>query len=289
MTVVDPLLKKLNHRPGMPVTVLQAPPEVEPLLYAWAEETAVRRRLARSETFVLAFVRNAAQLATRAPKLATALVDDGVLWVAYPKKTSKRYRSALSRDDSWAPLGDLGMEPVRSVAVDADWSAVRFRRAEHIARLDRDRSRLLSAEGRRRSSRAPVDPPAVTEFLAALPDERRPTVTRVHEVIRSAAPDLEPAVWGKMLGYGAYHYRYASGREGDAYVIGLASQKQYVSLYLNATADGGYLAEANAERLGKVSVGKSCVRFKRLDDLDLDVVADLVRTAADSARTESGA
>ena len=65
--------------------------------------------------------------------------------------------------------------------------------------------------------------------------------------------------------------------------MGLASQKQYVSLYLCATVDGGYLAEENADRLGaKVSVGKSCIRFKRLSDIDLEVVAELVRTAADS-------
>ena len=149
---VDPLLKKLNHRPGVPLTVLGVPPEVEPVLARWADETTVRRRLGRSEAFVLAFVRSAAELAERAPK-AAALVDDGVLWVAYPKKSSKRYTSDLSRDDSWQPLGDLGMEPVRQVALDADWSALRFRRAEHIGRLDRDPSRLLSAEGRRRAGR----------------------------------------------------------------------------------------------------------------------------------------
>lgn len=282
---MDPLLKKLNHRPRTPVTVLQAPSEVEPLLDGWSAEAPVRRRLTKDETFVLAFVRNAVDLAKRAPKLVAALVDDGVLWVAYPKKTSKRYRSDLSRDDSWAPLVELGLEPVRSVTIDADWSAVRFRRAEHIARLDRDPSRLLSAEGRRRSTRAPADPPAVSDFLAALPEERRATITRMHEVIRSAAPGLEPALWGAILGYGTFHYRYTSGREGDAYVVGLASQKQCISLYLNATVDGGYLAEANADRLGKVSVGKSCVRFKRLEDVDLDVVAELVGIAAESVRS----
>ncbi|MGI8807343.1 MAG: DUF1801 domain-containing protein [Acidimicrobiales bacterium] len=286
---MDPLLKKLNHRPQMPVTVLQAPAEVEPLLDDWTTETAVRRRLGKDERFVLAFVRTSADLAKRAPKLVGALVDDGVLWLAYPKQTSKRYRSDLSRNDSWAPLGDLGMEPVRSVAIGADWSAVRFRRAEHIAKLDRDPSRLLSTEGRRRSTRPPVDPPEVAAFLAALPDDRQETVARVHDVIRRAAPELKPALWDKMLGYGRYPYRYASGREGEFYVVGLASQKQYVSLYLCATVDGGYLAEANADRLGKVSVGKSCVRFKKLDDLDLEVVAELVRRAADSVPSESRA
>jgi hypothetical protein len=58
-----------------------------------------------------------------------------------------------------------------------------------------------------------------------------------------------------------------------------------VSLYFCAADDEGYLAEANRERLGKVNVGKSCVRFKRLDDLDLDVVAELSRRAADLVRS----
>ena len=147
----------------MAVAVLGAPPEVEPLIEAWSAETKVKRRLGKEEAFVLAFVRTAAELAQVAPKVTGALVDDGVLWLAYPKKSSKRYQSDLSRDDSWQPLGDLGMEPVRQVAVDADWSALRFRRAEHIAELKRDPNRLLSAEARRRSKTVPPDPPEVAE------------------------------------------------------------------------------------------------------------------------------
>lgn len=88
-------------------------------------------------------------------------------------------------------------------------------------------------------------------------------------------------MWSTMIGYGSHHYRYASGREGDWFVVGLANQKRYVSLYLCATVDGAYLPEANAQRLGKVSVGKGCIRFRRLADLNLDVVAELVRTASD--------
>ena len=288
--MVDALLKKLNHKPPAPVTVVGAPPEVEPAIEAWSAETKVRRRLGKDEPFVLAFVKTSGELAERVPKLAGALAEDGVLWLAYPKKSSKRYSSDLSRDESWQPLGDLGMEPVRQVAIDADWSALRFRRAEHISRLERDPTRLMSGEGRKRAarSRPATDPAEVSAFLAALPEDRRPILERVHQVIRSAAPGLEPSVAGKMLGYGPFHYRYATGREGDAYVVNLASQKQYVSLYLNATAGDGYLAEANAPRLGKVSVGKSCIRFKRLEDLDLDVVAELVRTAAENPASAGG-
>lgn len=62
-----------------------------------------------------------------------------------------------------------------------------------------------------------------------------------------------------ILGYGLYHYKYASGREGDWFVAGLASQKNYASLYIYACDKDGYLAENNQGRLGKVSVGRSCI------------------------------
>jgi len=62
-----------------------------------------------------------------------------------------------------------------------------------------------------------------------------------------------------ILVYGLYHYKYASGREGDWFVVGLASQKNYVSLYTCACDKDGYLAENNQDRLGKASVGRSCI------------------------------
>ena len=148
---VEALLKKLNYKPPATVTVLAVPAEVAPVVEAWSAEATVRRRLGQNEAFVLAFVRSADELARLVPKLVAAVVDDGVLWLAYPKKSSKRYRSDLSRDDSWQVLGDLGLEPVRAVAIDADWSALRFRRAEHIGRLTRNPARIMSAEGRRRA------------------------------------------------------------------------------------------------------------------------------------------
>jgi len=158
-----------------------------------------------------------------------------------------------------------------------------------LVKLARQPSLAPSEDDRQRTSRspaaeppgAPATPEPVAALLAALPDDRRPILQAVHDVIRTAAPTLHPAVWNTMIGYGSYHYRYASGREGDWFVVGLANQKRYVSLYLCATVDGGYLPEANAQRLGKVSVGKSCIRFRRLADLNLDVVAELVRKAAD--------
>lgn len=102
----------------------------------------------------------------------------------------------------------------------------------------------------------------------------------LHDLIRREAPGLEPHVQSGMLAYGRYHYRYATGREGDWFHIGLAARKAYLSLYVTAIEGEVYLAESYVDRLPKANIGKSCVRIKRLADVDLDTVAELVRTGA---------
>jgi hypothetical protein len=119
------------------------------------------------------------------------------------------------------------------------------------------------------------------EFVDAIEEPRRSEIKRLHDLIRSAAPGLEPVVTGKMLGYGPFHYRYETGREGDATVLTLANNKNYISLYVLCTDQGGYLAEQYKESLPKLDIGKSCVRIKHLDDVDLDVMRDLVGRAAE--------
>ncbi len=121
---------------------------------------------------------------------------------------------------------------------------------------------------------------AVEEYIESLPDERRESVRTVHERVRAEVPELDVKMWKQFIGYGTYRYRSASGREGEWFVIGLTNNKRYVSLYICAADDDGYLAEKNAERLGKVNVGKSCVRFTKLENLDLDVAGELCRRAA---------
>jgi hypothetical protein len=280
--VAHPLLKKLQHRPGTPVLALWAPDEVAPVLGEWeGEGVTVHRRMRGGAPFVLAFVRSRKEVDERSGRLANALGgDDPVLWVAYPKKSSKRYASDVSRDDSWQALGDLGFEPVRQVAVDDDWSALRFRRTGEIKTLTR--SRALSAEGRQRLAARAEDDPAVEAWLDGLPEPQRTTMRTVHALVREAAPELAPSLAGKTVGYGPFHYVYDSGREGDTYRVGLANNAQYVSLYVLGSGErGGYLAEEWAQRLGRASVGKSCIRFTRVDGLDLDALRLLVRAAAD--------
>ena len=115
------------------------------------------------------------------------------------------------------------------------------------------------------------------DYLAAVAPERRADIAALHALIREVAPTLPPFICSGMLGYGPIHYKYASGREGDTARLALASNAQYISLYAMAADERGYVAEHFKERLPKASIGKACVRFKRLADLDLAALRDLVR------------
>lgn len=123
------------------------------------------------------------------------------------------------------------------------------------------------------------------EYIDALDEPRRSDVAALDALIRRTAPDLEPVVNGRMLGYGPFHYRYATGREGDATLLALASNRRYLSLYVLSCAEGRYLAERYADRLPGASVGRSCVRFPRLAAVDLAVLEELV---VEAARTGPG-
>lgn len=118
------------------------------------------------------------------------------------------------------------------------------------------------------------------EYIAQVDERRRADIRRLHDLVREVAPDLEPTMQFGMLGYGTYHYRYASGREGEWMRIGIANNKQYISLYCCVADDQGYVADRFRDRLPKANIGKSCVRFKRLSDLDEDVLRELIRATA---------
>lgn len=131
---------------------------------------------------------------------------------------------------------------------------------------------------RRTAARTPA------QYIAALDEPRKTDIRKLHDLIRKEAPNLTPHLESGMLGYGSYHYRYATGREGDTFVIGLASNATYISLYVMAADEQGYLAESYKGRLPKASIGKSCIRFKRLSHLDERVLREVIRSAAAFAR-----
>ena len=125
-----------------------------------------------------------------------------------------------------------------------------------------------------------LDVKTAEEYIAAVDDKRRPDIAALDALIRKHAPKLEPVIMAGMLGYGPFHYRYASGREGDACKLSIASNASSISLYCFAADEDGYVAPRYAGRLGKADVGKSCVRFKKLADLDQKALVALIKETA---------
>jgi hypothetical protein len=126
-------------------------------------------------------------------------------------------------------------------------------------------------------------------FASAGP--RAEELRRVDALVMSAAPGIDrqlvPAGSGMMLGYRLIPYRPRSAKETTSVpLIALAAQKRHLSLYVCAVVDGAYLAETRADRLGRVSCGKSCIRFTSLDKVDVDELSALVRDAV--AATDAG-
>lgn len=117
-------------------------------------------------------------------------------------------------------------------------------------------------------------------FAAAGP--REDDLRAVDALIRRHAPDMPPVMAGGMLGYGVLPYQPRSAKAPtDLPVLSLANQKRHISLYACALIDGRYVAEIYADRLGTVSCGKSCIRFRRATDLDLEGLAAMLTEVND--------
>ena len=120
------------------------------------------------------------------------------------------------------------------------------------------------------------------EYLAQLEEPRKSDVAALDALIRKTAK-LEPFLHSGMLAYGPCHLKYASGREVDWFRIGVSSNQNYISLYVSAGDETGRVAERYQEALPKANIGKGCVRFKRLDDLDQGALKKMLREAAGKA------
>lgn len=151
---MTPLFKKLNLGSAKAIVVLHAPASFEPELQALAG-VEILRHAADTVQFALAFVKTLAEVERATAQLTRRAAPDATLWMVYPKASSRHLVCEFNRDNGWSSLGRAGYEPVRQVAIDADWSALRFRRAEFIKTMTRHPDGALSEAGRRkaRSSR----------------------------------------------------------------------------------------------------------------------------------------
>lgn len=126
----------------------------------------------------------------------------------------------------------------------------------------------------------PVKAKTVKEYLAAVPKERQVLINYLDKFIQASAPKLKPHFAYNMLGYGSFPYKSYKGEMLQWPVVALANQKNYVSVYVCAVEKGKYVAEQYKKELGKVSVGKSCIRFKKLEDVNLPVLKKVIKQAA---------
>jgi hypothetical protein len=130
---VASVFDKLNYKNQREILVLAAPPSFEPELQTLSGVTILRdARKAKTIDFAVAFVTQRAEVEAAVKLIVPKTDGDVVLWFAYPKGTSKRHASEINRDTGWASLKSAGFETVRLVAIDEDWSALRFRRTAYV-------------------------------------------------------------------------------------------------------------------------------------------------------------
>jgi uncharacterized protein YdhG (YjbR/CyaY superfamily) len=125
-----------------------------------------------------------------------------------------------------------------------------------------------------------IAPTTAAEYLAAVLDERQELVQFLHEFIQKTAPELKPHFAYNMLGYGSFEYTNYKKQLVQWPVVALANQKNYVSLYVCALENGQHIAEKYQDKLGKVRVGKSCIRINKLEDVNLKTLAMIIKQAA---------
>ena len=129
---------------------------------------------------------------------------------------------------------------------------------------------------------------SVSGFLAAIADPARRRDCAALVRMMSRVTGVKPAMWGpSIVGFGRYHYKYASGREGDYLLTGFSPRKQNLTLYIMAGMAGFEHFDDLRARLGKHKVGVSCLYINKLADVDMDVLRELVRRSVEHMRTSN--
>jgi len=115
---------------------------------------------------------------------------------------------------------------------------------------------------------------SVKDYLNAIEDPQRKQDCIVIQDIMKEITGLEPKMWGtSIVGYGSYHYKYESGREGDMLITGFSNRKQAITLYVMS---GFKKHDELLSKLGPFKSGKSCLYIKRLSDINLEILKEII-------------
>lgn len=131
------LLKKLHYKVNYPFVLINLPKQLREEMAEMIEFSPFIEEITPSCKFVLCFVFNRIDLINLTSQLIPLVEDDALIWIAYPKKTSKCYKTDLSRDHGWDLLGNFGYEPVSLISLNNDFSIIRFRHVKHIKKMVR--------------------------------------------------------------------------------------------------------------------------------------------------------
>ncbi len=150
---MHPLLKKLNYKGESVIHIINLPEIQTDFLDSLNDVQIINSAGGHADVpFALLFAITQDELNSGINSLGPRLVGDATLWVCYPKKSSKKYTCEFNRDTGWDEFGKFDLEGVRQVAIDEDWSALRFRKIDFIKNFKRDPKRALSNKGKKRSN-----------------------------------------------------------------------------------------------------------------------------------------
>ncbi|WP_156129396.1 DUF1801 domain-containing protein [Flavobacterium sp. AED] len=120
---------------------------------------------------------------------------------------------------------------------------------------------------------------SIEEYLLRVLDDRKKDIDFIHDFIQKAVPELKPYFASNMIGYGSFYYLDSKKQKKDWPIIALANQKNYISIYVCAIIEDKHAAEKYKKELGKLSKGISCIRFKKIEDINLETLKIVLKLA----------
>jgi len=124
-----------------------------------------------------------------------------------------------------------------------------------------------------------VNNASVVKFINSITDEKKKNLSfKILDLMKKITKE-EPKMWGSsIVGFGHYHYKYESGREGDWFLIGFSPRKQNFVIYLMS---GVSKYEDLLKKLGKYKTGKGCLYINKEDDIDINVLTEIIKKSTD--------
>jgi hypothetical protein len=128
------LIEKLNYKGQDRIALINADPNFALSIAEDLKDVLIDKEIdpRYPYSFIILFVKSIAEVEHLTPIALHNLMADGILWFCYPKKSSKKYKSDIDRDHGWKLLNDSGLNGIRMVTIDEDWSAMRFRNIKYI-------------------------------------------------------------------------------------------------------------------------------------------------------------